>query len=57
MSFIIYVLYYDETSRLKAESIYGKYKWARPIFNPTTKYLESGFMSSSCTCLSWLNVL
>jgi hypothetical protein len=44
MSFIIYILYYDEITKLEAEKIYGKYKWARPIFNPTTKYLESGFI-------------
>ena len=41
---IIYVLYYDENSKAEAEKVYGKYSWARIIFNPTSKYLETGFI-------------
>lgn len=41
---IIYVLYYDDHSKAAAERIYGNFSWARVIFTPTTKYLESGFI-------------
>jgi hypothetical protein len=41
---IIYVLYYDEATKIEAEKIYGKYNWFKPIFNETSKYVESGFI-------------
>ena len=41
---LIYVIYFDEKSRIEAEKVYGQYEWARPIFNPTTKYIETGFI-------------
>jgi hypothetical protein len=41
---IIYVIYYDDLSKIEAERVYGKCSWARLVFNPTTKYLESGFI-------------
>jgi hypothetical protein len=42
--FLIYVIYYDDETRIEAERIYGKYPHFRPIFNPTSKYVESGFI-------------
>lgn len=41
---IIYVIYYDDLSKIEAERVYGKCSWARLVFNQTTKYLESGFI-------------
>lgn len=40
---IVYVLYYNEESKKKAIERFGKYKWARPFFNKSDKYLENNF--------------
>ena len=54
---IIYVIYYDEHSKAEAERVYEKFSWARLIFNPTTKYLETGFILDILPTLSheWLD--
>jgi hypothetical protein len=43
-NYIIYVIYYDDHSKAEAERVYGNCSWARLVFNPTTKYLETGFI-------------
>jgi hypothetical protein len=43
-NFILYVLYYDDITKKKAEKVYENFPWARLIFNPTTKYVETGFI-------------
>lgn len=39
--FIVYILYYDEDSKKKAQELFSNYAWAKLIFNRTDKYLES----------------
>lgn len=55
--YIVYVIYYDEQSHMEAEKIYGKYPWARLVYNKTTKYVESGFILDILPTLEneWVN--
>ena len=44
VKYLIYVLYYDDASRIEAEKVYGNILWAKLTFIETTKYCESNFI-------------